>query len=105
MVTVAAGALADATIRAATFHSDRGAGLRGGSWHRHGGSFALRAVRFTRDTTVSGHGSYRFRDGSTRGRLRVRQGQRSVSVVLSWDQRSRWALARVGSTSLTLPAP
>jgi pimeloyl-ACP methyl ester carboxylesterase len=105
MVTVAAGALADATIRAASFHSDRGAGLRGGSWHRHGGSFALRGVRFTGDTTVSGHGSYRFLDGATKGRLRVRYGRRSVIVVLSWDQRSKWALARVGSTRLIVPAP
>ncbi len=105
MVTVAAGALADATIRAASFHSDHGIGLRGGRWSRHGGSFDLRRVRFTDDTVVSGHGSYRFRDGATRGRLRVRAGDREVTVVLAWNQRSARTRATVGTTSFVLPAP
>jgi pimeloyl-ACP methyl ester carboxylesterase len=105
MVTVAAAALADATVRAATLHSDRGAGLRGGRWSRHGGSFDLRGIRFTDDTAVSGHGSYRFRDGATRGRLRVRFGDRTVTVAVAWNQRSARARATVGTTRFVLPAP
>lgn len=105
MVTVAAGALADATIRAATLHQDHGAGLRGGTWTRHDGRFDLRDVRFTADTTVSGHGSYRFVDGATRGRLTVRDGNRSVTVKVAWDQRSQRARASVGATRFALPAP
>jgi pimeloyl-ACP methyl ester carboxylesterase len=105
MVTVAAGALADATTRAATLHVDRGAGLRGGHWTRHGGRFDLRAVRFTEDTSVSGHGSYRFVGGATRGRLRVRDGGLTVTVSITWDQRSARAHAKVGATRFVLPAP
>jgi pimeloyl-ACP methyl ester carboxylesterase len=105
MVTVAAGALADVTIRAATLHEDHGTGLRGGVWTRHDGRFELHDVRFTDDTAVSGHGSYRFVDGGTRGRLRVRDGDRAVTVVVSWDQRSARAHATVGATRFVLPAP
>ncbi|HEY0278761.1 MAG TPA: alpha/beta fold hydrolase [Solirubrobacterales bacterium] len=105
MVTVAAGALADATIRAATLHTDRGSGLRGGRWVRRNGRFLLHAVRFTADTKVTGRGSYSFSDGATRGRLRVRDGRRAVTVVVRWDQRSARARAAVGSSHLVLPAP
>jgi pimeloyl-ACP methyl ester carboxylesterase len=105
MVTIAADALADATVRAATLHSDHGAGLRGGSWHRRGGRFTLHAVRFTSDTSVIGHGSYRFLDGATKGHLRVRDGGLTAVVDIAWTQRSARARATVGSTHLTLPAP
>jgi hypothetical protein len=105
MVPIAADALADTTVRAATLHSDHGAGLRGGSWDRRGGRFTLRAVRFTNDTSVSGHGSYRFLDGATKGHLRVRYGGLTAVVDLAWNQRSARARATVGSTHLTLPAP
>jgi pimeloyl-ACP methyl ester carboxylesterase len=105
MVTVAAAALADATTRAATLHTKRGAGLRGGHWTRRQGRFHLDAVRFTDDTTVSGQGSYRFVDGATRGRLLVRDGDRSIEAEVAWDQRSARARARVGASRLVLPAP
>ena len=104
-MTVAVAALADATIRAATLHSDHGVGLRGGRWSRHGGRFDLRGIRFTDDSVVSGRGSYRFRDGRTRGHLRVRDGERAVTVAVAWNQRSARAHATVGATRFVLPAP
>jgi hypothetical protein len=104
-VTIAAGALADATIRQTATGDRRGAGLRGGRWSHHGSRFALRAVRFVSDATVSGTGRYTFEGGATRGRLIVRAHGLRVRVDLAWDQRSEQARARVGTTRLTLPAP
>jgi hypothetical protein len=104
-VTIAAGALADATIRQTATGDRRGAGLRGGLWVRHGGRFILRGVRFVADATVSGTGRYRFQGGVTRGQLTVRARGLRVRVSVAWDQRSERAHARVGATRLTLPAP
>jgi pimeloyl-ACP methyl ester carboxylesterase len=104
-VTIAAGALADATIRQTATGDRRGAGLRGGRWIHHGSRFALHAVRFVTDATVSGTGRYRFTGGVTRGKLTVRAHGLSVRVDVAWNQRSQRARARVATTRLTLPAP
>jgi pimeloyl-ACP methyl ester carboxylesterase len=104
-VTVAAGALADATILGQATDSDHGSGLRGGRWVVRRGVLHLRGVRFVADARVSGTGSYRKAGGDTRGRLTVRAAGLTVTVALSWDQRSDDARAQVGATRLTLPAP
>ena len=108
-VTVAAGALADAPVRYWFSGAARGAGLRGGSFTAKGYPFVrlrLRRVRFVGDVTVSGTGSWRFSDGATRGTLAVKlPNDDVVRVRLSWNQRSRLARARVGGSTLTLPAP
>lgn len=108
-VTVAAGALADATIRRWYSGAARGPGLRGGSFTASGDSVVrlkLRRVRFVRDATVSGTGSWRLSNGAVRGALVVRiAGGRSVRVRVAWKQRSRLARARAGGATLTLPAP
>jgi pimeloyl-ACP methyl ester carboxylesterase len=106
-VTVAAGALADATIRFQEFLPNHGVGLYGGTWKFAGGDrYALRGVRFTADSSVSGAGSYRPSDGATAGTLAVRgPGLPAVTVSLAWEARSQLARARVGATALTLPAP
>ncbi|HEY3774493.1 MAG TPA: alpha/beta hydrolase [Solirubrobacteraceae bacterium] len=106
-VTVAAGALADATIRFQEFLPDHGVGLYGGTWRFTGGDrYVLSGIRFTTDSSVTGAGSYRPSDGATAGTLTVR-GRRlaPVTVSLDWDVRSQFARARVGATALTLPAP
>jgi hypothetical protein len=108
-VTVAAGALADAPVRYWFSGEARGSGLRGGSFSAKGYPLvrlALRRVRFTADTTVSGSGSWRFSDGATRGTLTVLLPDDDVvHVRLAWEQRSRLAIARVGGSKLSLPAP
>jgi len=108
-VTVAAGALADAPVRYWFSGEARGSGLRGGSFTAKGYPFVklrLRRVRFAGDATVTGTGSWRFSDGATQGTLAVRlPGGGVVHVRLAWDQLSRLAQARVGSSKLSLPAP
>jgi pimeloyl-ACP methyl ester carboxylesterase len=106
-VTVAAGALADATIRFQVFLPDHGVGLYGGTWRLTGGDRCLlRGIRFTTDSTVSGTGSYRAYNGATAGTLSVSAPHLApVTVTLDWDARSQLASARIGATRLTLPAP
>jgi hypothetical protein len=106
-VTVAAGALADATIRFQVFLPDHGVGLYGGTWRLTGGDrYLLRGIRFTTDSTVSGTGSYRAYNGATAGTLSVSAPHLApVTVTLDWDARSQLASARIGATRLTLPAP
>jgi hypothetical protein len=108
-VTVAAGALADATIRRYYSGADRGPGLRGGSFTAKGESsvrFVLRGVRFVGDATVDGTGSWDPATGGVFGMLRVAAaGGAPVEVEVEWTQRSRIARARVGASGLTLPAP
>jgi hypothetical protein len=106
-VTVAAGALADATIRFQEFLPDHGVGLYGGTWRLIGGDrYVLRATRFTTDSSVTGSGSYRPSNGATAGVLTVRAPHRApLTVSLTWNARSQRARARVGATTLTLPAP
>jgi TAP-like protein len=108
-VTVAAGALADAPVRYWFSGVVRGSGLRGGSFTAKGYPFVrlrLRRVRFAGDVTVSGRGSWRLSDGATRGTLAVElPNDDVVHVALSWNQRSRLARARVGGSTLSLPAP
>jgi pimeloyl-ACP methyl ester carboxylesterase len=108
-VTVAAGALADATIRRYYSAADRGPGLRGGSFTAAGDAVVrlrLRAVRFVRDATVDGTGSWDPADGGVFGSVTVGapDGTR-VTVRADWTQRSRMARARVGDTRFELPAP
>jgi len=51
-------------------------------------------------------GSWRFSDGATRGTLSVElPNDDVVKVKLAWNQRSRLARARVGDSTLSLPAP
>ena len=107
--TVAAGALADVTIRRSWGGADRGTGLRGGRFSARGDArqrLRLTAVRFTGDSEVSGTGHWVPGRGAVDGRLRVRvPGGRVVGVALRWTQRTPWARARVGTTTLSLPAP
>jgi pimeloyl-ACP methyl ester carboxylesterase len=108
-VTVAAGALADAPVRYWFSGEAHGFGLRGGTFTAKGYPFVrlkLREVRFVADAPIIGTGSWRFDDGATRGRLAVLlPNDDVVHVRLAWDQRSRLAQARVGSSVLNLPAP
>jgi hypothetical protein len=106
---VAAGALADAPVRYWFSGAARGPGLRGGSFTAKGYPFVrlqLRSVRFAADAPVSGTGSWRLSDGSTRGTLAVRLPSGDVvHLKVSWTQRSVLARARVGSSILSFPAP
>jgi pimeloyl-ACP methyl ester carboxylesterase len=108
-VTVAAGALADATIRRYYSGVNRGPGLRGGSFTARGDAvvrFALRGVRFVRDAAVDGAGSWDPATGGVFGVVTVAASDGSrVKVEVEWTQRTRMATARVGATRLRLPAP
>jgi hypothetical protein len=108
-VTVAAGALADATARYFYSGAARGPGLRGGSFTARGDGpvrLRFRRIRFVRDATVDGSGSWRLSTGAAAGTLSVElPNDAKVRVRVSWDQRSRLASARVGAAVLTLPAP
>jgi hypothetical protein len=108
-VTVAAGALADAPVRYWFSGEAHGFGLRGGTFTAKGYPLVrlkLREVRFVADAPIIGSGSWRFSDGATRGTLAVLlPNDDVVHVRLAWDQRSRLARARVGSSKLRLPAP
>ena len=108
-VTVAAGALADATIRRYYSGADRGPGLRGGTFTARGDEvvrLALRGVRFVRDATVDGTGSWDPSTGGVFGTVTVAAGNGTrVRVEVEWTQRSRVARARAGASRLTLPAP
>ncbi len=106
---VAAGALADAPVRWFYSGAETGPGLRGGTFSVRGESPLLMrfdGIRFVEDATVDGRGSWRPEDGRIRGRLVVRApGGPPVRVRLAWDQRSRYARARIGTARLRLPAP
>jgi pimeloyl-ACP methyl ester carboxylesterase len=113
-VTVAAGALADASIRFfyVNGESDRGPGLRGGTFTVRPGKqgvadFSFHGVRFVSDATVGGSGTWRTGgDGRFHGDLVVAQdGEAPVHVTVDWNQRTSTALATVGGATLTLPAP
>ena len=108
-VTVAAGALADATIRRYYSGVARGPGLRGGTFTVKEGNpqrFTLRKVRFVGDATVSGTGTWRFSDGAIAGTLTVKPASgAAVRVSVSWRQRSTLAIATVGKSTLSVPAP
>jgi hypothetical protein len=106
-VTVAAGALSDATIRFQEFLPNHGVGLYGGTWKVSGGDrYALDGIRFTTDSSVTGTGSYRASDGATAGTLTVRGPHLApVTVSVAWDARAQRARAHVGATTLTLAAP
>jgi hypothetical protein len=107
--TVAAGALADATIRRYYSGVAKGPGLRGGTFTVKEGTplrFTLRRVRFVSDATVSGTGTWRFSNGAVRGTLTVKPASgAAVTVHLRWTQRSPLAVATIGTTKLSLPAP
>jgi pimeloyl-ACP methyl ester carboxylesterase len=107
--TVAAGALADATVRHFYAGTGRGPGLRGGRFLASGDRtvrFRLDAIRHVRDAVVDGTGTWRPADGAVRGRLTVRPaGGAPIAVAVAWDQRTTTARATVAGTSLTLPAP
>jgi hypothetical protein len=108
-VTVAVGALADAPVRWWFSEAARGSGLRGGSFTAKGYPLVrlrLKGVRFASDVRVSGSGSWRFGDGATRGTLTaVLPGRTKVRLRVAWEQRSRLAIAHVGGSTLSLPAP
>ncbi len=107
--TVAAGALADATIRRVYSAADKGPGLRGGTFTAKGDGparFRLRAIRFVRDATVDGTATWRPGTGTAAGTLTVRApAGRRIAVGLRWTQRSTTARATVGGSVLSLPAP
>ena len=102
-------ALADATIRRYYSGADRGPGLRGGTFTARGDEvvrLALRGVRFVRDATVDGTGSWDPSTGGVFGTVTVAAGNGTrVRVEVEWTQRSRVARARAGASRLTLPAP
>jgi hypothetical protein len=108
-VTVATGALADATIRRWYSGANTGPGLRGGSFTATGDGpvrLDLTSVRFVEDATVDGTATWDLATGAIRGDLVVRRrGARPIRVNVRWTQRSRAARARAGAASLTLPAP
>ena len=108
-VTVAAGALADATVRYFYSGAARGPGLRGGSFTVRGDAparFTLRRVQFVRDATVDGRASWRPSSGAAAGTLSVElPNDAKVRVRVSWTQRTRFARARVAGATFTLPAP
>ncbi len=107
--TVAAEALADATVRRFYSGTDTGPGLRGGSFRASGDDptrLKLTGIRFVRDATVGGSGSWRPSTGALSARLVVRAaGSPATRVTVSWKQRSRLATAKVGAATLTLAAP
>ena len=98
--TVAAGALADATVRRFYSGGARGPGLRGGTFRARGeGPFASACAGSgscaTRPWTAGPRGGPR--PGPPRGTLSVRlPGGARVRVSVSWNQRSRFARARMG---------
>jgi pimeloyl-ACP methyl ester carboxylesterase len=107
--TVAAGALADATIRRFYSGVDHGPGLRGGSFTTTGDSpiqLKLSGIRFVGDAPASGSGHWAPGTGNLSGRLAVTTpAGAKVNVSLSWSQRSTAARATIGGAVLTLPAP
>ncbi len=107
--TVAAGALADATIRRFLSGSARGPGLRGGGFRARGDELVhLRLSRslFVGNAAVSGRGGWRPATGAVRGSLSVMLPDDSVvKVRVAWTQRSQYARARIGAATLSLPAP
>jgi pimeloyl-ACP methyl ester carboxylesterase len=102
--TIAAGALADATIRRYYSGGKVGPGLRGGRFTATGDQLVrlrLIGVAFTEDTLVSGPATWRPATGEVNGTLTVA----GVKVGLHWTQASAAATATVGGAVLTLPAP
>jgi hypothetical protein len=108
---VAAGALADATIRRFYLGADSedSPGLRGGTFTTAGEDpmrLKLTGIRFVRDATVGGRATWRPSTGALSAKLVVRAtGSPATRVAVSWKQRSRLATARVGAATLTLAAP
>ncbi len=107
--TVAAGALADATIRRYYSGAANGPGLRGGRFTVKEGTplrFNPEAGSGSSATRVSGTGTYRFSDGAVSGSLTVTPASgAAVRLKVSWTQRSALATATVGGATLSLPAP
>jgi pimeloyl-ACP methyl ester carboxylesterase len=107
--TVAAQAVADATIRYWLSGAGHGPGLRGGSFTAKGDDpvrFRLRADRFAADAPARGRATWRFGSGRVDATVTVRTpAGAAVRVKLHWTQRSRRARATIGSSRLTLPAP
>jgi pimeloyl-ACP methyl ester carboxylesterase len=109
-VGVAAGALADASMRWYYSSARRGPGLRGGSFTTAPDGdnvrFRLSGVRFAADATVDGTGSWQLGAGRYHGDLVVsRPGADPVAVSVDWDQGRSTGLATVGGSALVLPAP
>lgn len=108
-VTVAAGALADATIRRFYSGADRLPGLRGGTVTAAGDAtvrLTLNGVRFAGDATVDGSGAWNPATGGVFGRVTVTApGGSKTRVTVEWRQRSRFASALVLGARLSLPAP
>jgi pimeloyl-ACP methyl ester carboxylesterase len=108
-VTVAAGAIADATVRHFYSGAGRGPGLRGGSFTAKGDEptrFTLSDVRFVRDATVFGNARWRLSNGAVHAALTVRATNGAkYDVTLDWKQRSSFATAHMGAATLRLPVP
>jgi pimeloyl-ACP methyl ester carboxylesterase len=100
--TVAAQAFADATMRLVYTGGGRfGAGLRGGRFVARGERLTLERVRFVTDALVSGTGTFRAATGTVDATLTVA----GVEVHLTWTQTTPLATARIGDSTLSLPAP
>ncbi len=107
--TVAAGALADATVRRFYSGVARGPGLRGGGFTTTGERvirFRLRRVQFVGDAGVDGSATWTPATGVVAGDLTVRPASGpAVRVRLRWAQADAAAVARIGTATLTLPTP
>ncbi len=99
--TVAAGALADATIRRYYSGADHGPGLRGGHFTAVGERFTLHGVRFVADARVDGAGRFHAPTGAADGTFTVG----TVRVHVHWTQHDALATATIGGATLTLAAP
>jgi hypothetical protein len=100
--TVAAQAFADATMRVVYNGGTRlGAGLRGGRFVLSGSRIRLDDVRFVRDATVRGSGTWTWSTGAVDATLRVA----GVTVRVRWTQATPLATATIGGAVLSLPAP
>jgi pimeloyl-ACP methyl ester carboxylesterase len=109
--TVAAGSLADASIRWYYSGATHGPGLRSGGFtaksKADGAHFKLNGVGFVSDATVDGTGRWSAGgSGGYHGDLVVtRPGQPAIEVTVDWNQRASTARATVGGATLSLPAP
>jgi hypothetical protein len=107
--TVAANAVADATIRRFYSGAGHGPGLRGGSFTAAGDEpvhFDFRADRFVGDAPMRGTATWRLGTGGVDARVVVRTpAGADVALTLHWTQRTARATATTGGARLTLPAP
>ncbi len=103
LASIAVAAAGDAVVRFNYVDGYRDLGLRGGSVHfDHDGNPTLHAVRWTRDTTVSG--SVHATAYGYAGTLNATGAGRSVAFRVTWGS-GRYATAVGAGARLWPPAP